>query len=84
MRTNVVLDPALIAAAMRKAGVATMRETIDLALREYVAAPDYAALLALGGSDLIAPGYDPKAGDRPPPRVAERATRYRARPAHRR
>jgi Arc/MetJ family transcription regulator len=33
MRTNIVLDPALIARAMKKAGATTMRETIDIALR---------------------------------------------------
>lgn len=78
MRTNVVLDAELLAAAMKKAGARTMRETIDIALREYVRAPDYAALLALGDSDVIAPGYDPKGSD-PPRRVAERRAGYRAR-----
>jgi Arc/MetJ family transcription regulator len=47
MRTNIVLDADLIAEAMKKSGARTMRETIDVALREYVTAPDYAALLAL-------------------------------------
>jgi hypothetical protein len=84
MRTNVVLDPDLSSAAMRKAGVTTMRETIDLALRAFVAEPDYAALLALGGTDVIAPDYDPKAGAPSPARVAERPSRHRARPPRRR
>jgi Arc/MetJ family transcription regulator len=39
MRTNIVLDPTLIARAMKKAGATTMRETIDIALREYVSKP---------------------------------------------
>lgn len=60
MRTNVVLDSKLVAQAMKKAGVRTMRETIDIALREYVSKPDYDALLALAGSDTIDSGYDPK------------------------
>jgi hypothetical protein len=77
MRTNIVLDPKLIAMAMKKAGAATMRETVDIALREYVRKPDYDALLGLGGSDTIAPEYDPKSGDRPATRVAERPKAYR-------
>jgi hypothetical protein len=80
MRTNIVLDADLIAEAMKKSGARTMRETIDIALREYVTAPDYGTLLAMGGTDLIAPGYDPKRGD-PPRRVAERPAGYRAKRA---
>lgn len=89
MRTNIVLDPKLIARAMKKAGSRTMRETIDIALREYVSKPDYAALLELAGTGTIDPGYDPKAGDRPAARVAEAAGAYgsrkpvRKRPARR-
>jgi hypothetical protein len=63
VRTNIVLDDKLIARAMKKAGVRTMRETIDIALREYVGKPDYDALLALAGSGVIDPAYDPKAAD---------------------
>jgi hypothetical protein len=63
MRTNIVLDDKLVARAMKKAGVRTMRETIDIALREYVGKPDYDALLALAGSGVIDPAYDPKAAD---------------------
>lgn len=64
MRTNIVLDPKLIARAMKKAGATTMRETIDIALREYVSKPDYDAVLKLSGMGAIDPDYDPKAGDR--------------------
>ncbi len=78
MRTNIVLDPKLIARAMRKAGVKTMRETIDIALREYVSKPDYAGLLKLAGSGTIDPDYDPKAGD-DAAQVAEAAGAYGAR-----
>lgn len=76
MRTNVVLDSKLVAQAMKKAGVRTMRETIDIALREYVSKPDYEALLALAGSDTIDPGYDPKSGDHSPPYVREDRATY--------
>jgi len=79
MRTNIVLDPGLIARAMKKAGVKTMRETIDIALREYVSKPDYAGLLALAGSGTIEPGYDPKSGDEAIPRIAEPKGPYPAR-----
>jgi Bacterial antitoxin of type II TA system, VapB len=71
MRTNIVLDPTLIARAMKKAGATTMRETIDIALREYVTKPDYDALLKLSGMGAIDPDYDPKAGDRPAAQLAE-------------
>ncbi len=78
MRTNIVLDERLIARAMKKAGATTMRETIDIALREYVSKPDYAALLKLGGMGAIDPAYDPKASDRADVQVAETAAVYRA------
>jgi hypothetical protein len=78
MRTNVVLDPKLVARAMKKAGVRTMRETIDIALREYVSKPDYDVLLGLAGNDIIAPGYDPKAGDASLPRLGEDPPAYAA------
>ena len=78
MRTNIVLDPTLIARAMKKAGATTMRETIDIALREYVSKPDYDALLKLSGMGAIDPGYDPKAGDQPAVQVAEATATYRS------
>jgi Bacterial antitoxin of type II TA system, VapB len=78
MRTNIVLDPTLIARAMKKAGATTMRETIDIALREYVTKPDYDALLKLSGMGAIDPDYDPKAGDRPAVRLAEATATYRS------
>ncbi len=78
MRTNIVLDPKLIARAMKKAGSTTMRETIDIALREYVSKPDYDALLKLGGIGTIDADYDPKAGAELAAQVAEVATAYRA------
>ncbi|MGL6223642.1 MAG: type II toxin-antitoxin system VapB family antitoxin [Steroidobacteraceae bacterium] len=71
MRTNIVRDPILIAKAMKKAGATTMRETIDIALREYVAKPDYDALLKLSGMGAIDPDCDPKAGGQPAVQVAD-------------
>jgi len=79
LRTNIVLDPKLIARAMKKAGTRTMRETIDIALREYVSKPDYDALLKLAASGTIDPAYDPKAADRPAARVGEANAAYGAR-----
>ncbi len=78
MRTNIVLDKKLIAKAMKKAGVTTMRETVEIALREYVRETDFDSLLALYGSDLIAPDYDPKRAAGAPHLVAEPQAPYRA------
>ena len=78
MRTNIVLDPTLIATAMKKAGATTMRETVDIALREYVSKPDYDALLRLSGMGTIDPDYDPKAGDQPAVKVSEATATYRS------
>ena len=77
MRTNIVLDEKLIARAMKKAGVATMRETVEIALREYVREPDFEGLLRLYGSDPIAPDYDPKRAAGAPHLVSERRGAYR-------
>jgi Arc/MetJ family transcription regulator len=60
-RTNIVLDDALVEQAMQRAGVTTKKAAIDAALRAYVRRPDYAALLAMEGSGLVADDYDPKA-----------------------
>ena len=60
-RTNIVLDNQLVESAMKKAGVRTKREAVEVALRAFVQEADYAALLALRGSGGVAEGYDPKA-----------------------
>jgi Arc/MetJ family transcription regulator len=78
MGTDIVLDPTLIAGSMKKAGATTMRETIDIALREYVSMPDYDALLKLRGMGAIDPDYDPKAGDQPAVKVSEATATYRS------
>lgn len=58
MRTNIVLDDALVEEAMRVAGVKTKREVVDLALRELVSRRKQRALLDLVGQDLLDPDYD--------------------------
>ena len=58
-RTNIVLDDDLIAQAMLRAGVKTKKAAVEAALRAYVRKPNYAGLLALQGSDVLADDYDP-------------------------
>jgi Arc/MetJ family transcription regulator len=58
MRTNIVLDDELIAAAMRVSGAKTKRAAVDLALRELVAKYEQRALNELVGQGLIDPDYD--------------------------
>jgi Arc/MetJ family transcription regulator len=58
-RTNIVLDDELIAKAMARAQVSTKKAAVEAALRAFVRAPDYSALLALQGSGAIADDYDP-------------------------
>jgi hypothetical protein len=60
-RTNIILDDDLVAQAMARAGVTTKKAAVEAALRAYVRKPDYAKVLALEGSRLIADDYDPKA-----------------------
>jgi len=61
MRTNIDIDQKLIKKAMKKAGVRTKREAVDIALRSFVKEPDYEGLLALFGAGGVTEGYDPKA-----------------------
>jgi Arc/MetJ family transcription regulator len=58
MRTTIVLDDKLIKQAMRLAKAKTMREAVDVALRDYVALAHRRNILPLVGKDLIAPDYD--------------------------
>ena len=58
MRTNIVIDDALVSDAMLLAGTHSKRETVDLALRELVAQRRQREILALAGQDLIASDYD--------------------------
>jgi Arc/MetJ family transcription regulator len=58
-RTNIVLDDSLIERAMQKANVQTKREAVDAALKAFVREPDWAFILSLRGSNLVASDYDP-------------------------
>lgn len=60
-RTNIVIDDDLIAQAMLRAGVTTKKAAVEAALRAFVRKPNYAGLLALQGSDVLADDYDPDA-----------------------
>ena len=58
-RTNIVIDDELIAQAMLRARVKTKKAAVEAALRAYVRKPNYAGLLALQGSNVLADDYDP-------------------------
>jgi len=60
-RTNIVIDDELIAQAMLRARVTTKKAAVEAALKAYVRKPNYAGLLALQGSDVLADDYDPDA-----------------------
>ena len=49
MRTNIVIDQELMAEAQKLAGTETMKETVDLALREMVDRRSRAEILELWG-----------------------------------
>lgn len=49
MRTNIVIDQELMAEAQRLAGTETMKETVDLALREMVNRHKRLGILELRG-----------------------------------
>lgn len=61
MRTNIVLDDALVDEAMRLGGATTKREIVEVALREFVARRRSRRVLALAGRGLIDPDYDVRA-----------------------
>jgi Arc/MetJ family transcription regulator len=61
MRTNIVLDEALVDEAMQYAKVKSKRELVDLALREFVAARRRRDISELFGQVEIDPDYDYKA-----------------------
>jgi len=61
MITNIDIDEAIVAEAMKLSGSRTKREVVDRALREMVARatrPSFHELRGIGGID---PDYDPKA-----------------------
>lgn len=61
MRTNIVLDDELVTEALRRSGLRTKRELVDLALREFVESRRRRDIRELRGRDLIRSGYDHKA-----------------------
>ncbi|MGH8461750.1 MAG: type II toxin-antitoxin system VapB family antitoxin [Stenotrophobium sp.] len=58
MRTNIFLDDQLVAEAMKLAGVSTKRETINVALRNFVTTHRQRRILDLAGQGYIDPDYD--------------------------
>lgn len=60
MRTNIVIDDALVEEAFAVSNVKTKRELVDRALREFVARHKRKNLMDLYGSDGMDPDYDYK------------------------
>lgn len=60
MRTNIVMDDALVEEAFRYADVRTKRELVDLALREFVENRRRRDVRELRGRVQLHPGYDHK------------------------
>jgi Arc/MetJ family transcription regulator len=61
VRTNVVLDEALVEEALRASGLRTKRDVIHLALTEFVQNRRRLNLLDLAGKIEFSEGYDHKA-----------------------
>lgn len=64
MRTNIVLDDALIAEAFKYADAKTKKDLIHTALREFIRQHQRADLTSLRGKGLIDPTYDYRAARR--------------------
>jgi len=60
MRTNIVLDEALVQEGLALSQLKTKRELVDQALREFVARRKRKDLMDLYGSDGMDPEYDYK------------------------
>jgi Arc/MetJ family transcription regulator len=60
VRTNIVLDDALVKEAMKLANVKTKREVVDIALRRFVHTGQQKRVLELFGSRGLRGGYDYK------------------------
>lgn len=73
-RTNIVIDDDLIAQAMLRARVTTKKAAVEAALKAYVRKPNYAGLLALQGSQVLADDYDPDECYATPPQASAAAT----------
>ena len=61
MRTNIVIDDALVEEAFAVSNIRTKRELVDRALREFVARQKRRKIIDLYGSDGLDPEYDYKA-----------------------
>lgn len=61
MRTNIVLDEALVKEALKLSRINTMRELVDVALQEFVAHRKRLNLRDLKGSGGLRDDYDYKA-----------------------
>ena len=61
MRTNIVLDDALVRRAMKLTGARTKREVVHVALANLVESRSRRNLLELAGTLDFAPGFDHKA-----------------------
>lgn len=60
MRTNIVINDALLEEAFSVSNIKTKRELVDQALREFVARHKRKNLMDLYGSDGIDPNYNYK------------------------
>ena len=60
MRTNIVLDDAIVQEAKKLTGIRTKVKLVDTALRELVRSRKRVSLLELEGKVRFAPGYDYK------------------------
>ena len=60
MRTNIVLDDALVRRAARLTGIRTKKQLVHEALRTLIHLRERRSLLELDGAVALAPGYDHK------------------------
>ena len=61
-RTNIVVDDQLVSEAMRLTGASSMREVVDLALRDLVAKKKRRDITQLAGKIKFVDDFDPKEG----------------------
>jgi hypothetical protein len=84
--TNIDIDEALIAEAMKVSGARTKREAVDRALREMVARskrPRLRDIWGMADENTFWPDYDPKCGPGEPPgkyRVEQGVATYKLAP----
>ena len=83
MITNIDIDEAIVAEAMKLSGARTKREVVDRALREMVARAKRPSIREIFGVGGIDPDYDHKAarGAGPWVRVEEPRATYAVKPA---